>query len=597
MKWTKDELRILEHKAADPVADWMEANYLLDGPAVAEPGPYRFSRSPYFKSIADKFENTREIVIRKSAQCGYSVFFTGLMSYIIANSPSDMLLVFPTADAGADFLQEKVYVSFRKQRWMKRLLPQSDKDFTKSGISLANCSIHLGHSGSPTSLASRSIRYIFADEISKFQSNLKEADPISLMSERQITYGNRARTIYGCTPTHDQDEICKLFDSAGEQYYYHLPCPDCGKLYNPDIKLVKWTIPKEHKESPATRQRYIEEHDCVRLECPNCKFHITEAMRLRSLNHGQWIAKGQWQNSEGEIVGEENKKARRKAFQINRLMTVWGTLEAHAIEFVDCMNDPHKFRNFSNSWQGLPYKHTDKEHTSTEVKQLCLQTIGRREVPDFGGYLIASADTQDTSFHWSVWKISDQHAHLIDYGQVQDQQALKEAVFKDFGGQTPQILAIDARGHRQSDVYHFASTDNRIVCVMGGNTRFDPPFKKTTTAEYATKSYTIDTIYFKDKLFDWIETGKVTTFRNIDQYWYDSIAAEQKETYFEGGKTKTRYRELVKNKNHQLDCFNYALFSYDLLVATTGKTQYERPKDKVRIQQIPLLPSGNNRRF
>jgi len=596
MKWTKEERRILRHKEAEPIINWMEDNYLLDGPSVSEPGPYRFSRSPYFKGIAEAFETTKEVVVRKSAQCGYSVFFVGLISYIIDNAPSDMLLVFPNADSGGNFLEEKVYPSFRKQKWLKKLLPNTDKDFTRTGITLANCSIHLGYSGSPTSLSSRSIRYIFADELSKFQSNNREADPVSLMGERQITFGSRSRLLYGTTPTHSEDNISKLFDSAGEQYYYHIPCPHCNNYYKPETKLIKWNIPEEWKDTAIRRERFILENDCVHLECPKCLGKITEEMRIRSLEYGIWLALNQWITANGEIVGEENEYAQRKAFQINRLMTPWGTLVAHAVEFQRSIGDPNKIRNFTNAWEGLPFKHISREITSNDIQQYCNATTTRREMTPLEGFLVASADTQDNSFHWSIWQIGISSAHIVDYGVAQDQQTLKEAVFKDFGGKVPQILAIDARGHRTSDIYQFASQDERIICVLGGNNEFYPPFKKTATADYRAKAYTIDTIFYKDKLYSWLENGKVTTFINIDDYWYRSIAAEKKISYMVGAKVKWRYEEVVKDKNHQLDCFVYAMFAYDYLSSTTNSSQYTAPKPKRIIAPVNLVGT-NIRRF
>lgn len=594
MEWTEEEISILQWRPAEPIVEWIESNFEIAGSDTAEAGKYSFDRVPYLRKIAEEFKDTREIVIRKSAQCGYSWLFIGLMSYIIKNDPSDIMLVFPTDKDAGKFLNNKVYPAFQKQRALKKLLPQNLKDWTQSGIDATVCKLHVGYSGSAGSLASSTIRYIFADEISKFQGGLKEADPISLMTERQITYGNRARTIFGCTPTHDKDEICKLFDASGEQYYYHLPCAECNRLFNPTTKMIKWTMPEEAKATVGTRQQWLLENDVTRLECPHCGSLLTEKQRMKMLAKGRWLGKGQIQNSEGEIVGYCNSRAYRKAFQISKLITPWGTLVAHAVEFQQCLGDRQKQKNFANSWEGLPVKEESIELSSNDIQIMATQIGNRRDVPNKKGYLVASADTQDTSYHYSIWNIDETEAHLVDYGQVQDRNSLKEAVFREYGGRTPQCLAIDARGHRTQDIYHFATTDPRIYCVLGNNQPMNPPFKKTSTAEYNTKAYTIDTHYFKEKIHHWLSERKISTFGPIDHYWYESMTAERR--IYDATKNKWTWQEIKKDKNHQFDCAVYAFFAYDLMVAQTGKSEWTDRSKMVRIPPQQLI-QGINRRF
>jgi len=593
LKWTKKELDILTWKSPLSPDVWMEKYYYLDGSAIAEKGPYRFRRSQFFKEIAQQFESTEEIVIRKSAQCGYSIFFTGILSYCLDNYASDALLVFPSQQAGADFLHEKVYPSFKAQEWMKPILPANDKDYTSSGIKCAGSSIHLAFSGSPTSLASRSVRFIFADEVSKFQGGTKEADPISLMRERQVTYGTRARTIYGCTPTNDRDEICQLFDNSGERYYFHIPCNICNRFFFPETKLIKWDIP--HFETNNEKINYITDNkDLVYMECPHCQSKITEAGRCQIILEGKWLAENEYQDSDLTIKGPNNKTARRKAYQINRLMSPYGCLWRAAIEFIGSLDSPHKLKNYANSWEGLPYKESSREYSSSEITNLCPQQGKKKSLINMQGYLVASADTQATHYHWSVYQISEDHIHLVDYGQCQDRDSLITAVFGDYDGKKAQICAIDARGNKTQDIYHFVSQTPNMVAVLGANSQYFPPFKKSSNG-YNAISYSIDTVFYKDKLFDAIEKEKISTFENIDRYWAESITAERKEAVKVGSKIKYKYVEIKKDKNHQLDCLVYSMFAYDYLVATTGNSSYQAPKPKLVLPPHQLFKNPSRR--
>ena len=136
--------------------------------------------------------------------------------------------------------------------------------------------LSLAGSNSPTSLASKPIKYLFLDEVDKFPgASKKEADPISLAKERTKTFHN-SKVFITSTPTLKTGHIWKALENADMVKHFFVPCPHCGKYIELFFKQIKF--PNEEGMSYADRA------ELAFYVCQECGGVITDAHKGQMAN-------------------------------------------------------------------------------------------------------------------------------------------------------------------------------------------------------------------------------------------------------------------------------------------------------------------------
>ena len=126
----------------------------------------------------------------------------------------------------------------------------------------------LAGSNSPSSLASKAIRFLFMDEVDKYPgASRKEADPISLARERTKTFHN-SKIFITSTPTLKSGHIWKEKEDADIEKHYFVPCPHCGEYI--ELKWSQVTFPSEEGMSAADRAEF------ANYICQECGCIITD---------------------------------------------------------------------------------------------------------------------------------------------------------------------------------------------------------------------------------------------------------------------------------------------------------------------------------
>ena len=133
----------------------------------------------------DKFTDPliEQIVLCFGAQIGKTEAELNMIGYALDQTQSPVMMVYPT-DTIAKFASDK-----RVQPMIKSVKSISDNFDENSKLleldfNNGNYMVLVG-ANSPSSLSSRSIKYLFFDEIDKYPAfSGKEADPIKLAKER-----------------------------------------------------------------------------------------------------------------------------------------------------------------------------------------------------------------------------------------------------------------------------------------------------------------------------------------------------------------------------------------------------------------------------
>lgn len=352
----------------------------------------------------DAFSNPfiERIVFNKGSQLGGTEALYNMLGYAIHQDPAPCLFVMPTLELAKFASRSRIQPMIEACESLKRLKPSNDDDYTTYSMTFPGMVLALAGANSPASLASRPCRYVFLDEVNKFpQFAGKEADPISLASERQKTFWNR-KTVVISTPTTEDGQISREIASCDVVYEYRVPCPHCGASQSLKWPQVKWD--KGLDRDSATYSTDV--RDSAWYECEGCKGRINDIHRPRMISGGRWTPSSRVESP------------RSVGFTLSSLYSSWLTWGDVAEQFVKSHKFPEKLMNFVNSWLAEPWVNRIQSvdaggvlEAKTELKPMT--------VPADAVALTAFIDVQRYSFWFSVraWA-RDYTSWLIHYGNL-----------------------------------------------------------------------------------------------------------------------------------------------------------------------------------
>src|SRR5574343_498313 len=522
------------------VSQWAEKYLVLVAETSAEPGPWLNARAPYLRAIMDAFSDdfVECIVFCKGSQLGGTEALYNCLGYAIHQDPAPCLFVMPTLELAKFASRSRIQPMIEASPELRSRKPSNEDDYTTFSMLFPGMVLTLAGANSPASLASRPCRYVFLDEVNKFPEFAgKEADPISLASERQKTVWNR-KTVVISTPTTEDRQITKELDSCDQINDYHVPCPHCGAFKRLTFSQIKW--PKELIREDDNYAQQVKES--AWYECEACEGHISDLHRPQMLLSGQWVP-------------------RKSASKY-----------------------PEKLMNFVNSWLAEPcVKRIDAKTESESLEarsELPSQTVPLEAIA-----LTCFVDVQVRNFWFAVraWA-KDMTSWLIHYGSLADWADVETLLFDTAypvagdGGRTMQVwrAAIDTggtgreEGSMTEEAYWWLRRNGigrgcRVWGTKGSSTplagriHLGKPLDKTPSGKPIPGGLQIvmlDTAKLKD-LFHYrlqaareCESGGAYLHAEVDETYVKHITAEEKRRDRKGHETW----EKVGRRNDLLDC-------------------------------------------
>lgn len=504
----------------------------------------------------DKFTDPliEQIVLCFGAQLGKTETELNMIGYALDQTQSPVMMVYPT-DAIAKFASDK-----RVQPMIKSVKSISDNFDENSKLleldfNNGNYMVLVG-ANSPSSLSSRSIKYLFFDEIDKYPAfSGKEADPIKLAKERTKTFVDK-KIVMVSTPTVESGNIWQALMNANERRQYYVPCPHCGVSQTLKFKQIKW--PDEHNDNADMIR------DTAYYECEHCGEHIYDKHKMEMLRHGEWRA-----------ANKPQSKVRSISYHLSSIYSPWVTFGDVAYEFKNSKDTPASLMNFINSWLAEPWRSAKTK--STQALHFTESTYDRGVVPDKATLLIASVDVQLDHFWWEVRAYAPGvKSYLVDYGQASTWDDLEEIIvnreYPTEYGEPRQVMkaGIDS-GFRTDEVYQFCARFSEICIPLKGSSNH-----KTLTAPYSMSSvekgvigglklYVLNTDYWKDFIFARMvrsadEVGTIHLFKDCPQEYTDHLRSEEKQEIrnVKTGEVTVQWKPLTGHPtNHLLDTCTY----------------------------------------
>lgn len=495
-----------------------------------------------------------KIVLCFGAQIGKTEAELNMIGYALDQTASPVMMVYPT-DTIAKFASDK-----RVQPMIKSVKSINDKFDENSKLleldfNNGNYMVLVG-ANSPSSLSSRSIKYLFFDEIDKYPAFAgKEADPIKLATERTKTFVDK-KIVMVSTPTVESGNIWQAFMSANERRQYYVPCPHCGVSQTLKFKQIKW--PEEHNTNVDMIR------DTAYYECEHCGEHIYDRHKMEMLRSGEWRA-----------VNESQSKVRSVSYHLSSIYSPWVTFGDVAYEFKNSKSTPATLMNFINSWLAEPWKSSKTK--STQNMEFTQSNYPCGVVPDKAVLLIASVDVQLDHFWWEVRAYAPGvKSYLIDYGQASTWEDLEEIIinreYPSEYGEPRQVMkaGIDS-GFRTDEVYQFCSRFPEVCMPLKGSsnhTTMAAPYTMTSLEKGVVgglKLYVLNTDYWKDFIFARMirpagEDGTIHLYKECPQEYSDHLQSEEKQEIrnVKTGAVTVQWKPLTSHPvNHLLDTCTY----------------------------------------
>lgn len=561
-EYQKEALKFLKPPEDITVSEWADKYRILDAKTSAMPGPWRTEQTPYLKGIMDEFNNyeTEEIVYIKPTQVGGTECLQNMAGYIIQQDPAPTMIVYPTDKLAESISENRLQPMIKAAPTLKKRFLENES--SKLELQFDGMYLTLAGSNSPSSLASKAIRFLFLDEVDKYPgASKKEADPISLARERTKTFHNR-KIFITSTPTLKTGHIWKAKEDADIEKHFFVPCPHCGEYI--EFKWKQVHFPKEEGMSLADRAEFAS------YVCQECGCVITDQDKPDMLRLGEW-----------RTVKQNTKFVRKVAFWMNTLYSPFVRFSEVVKEFLKSKDDPEQLQNFVNSWLAEPWEDT-KLKTNADLVMERQTEYEELVVPDWAKMLTGGVDVQENCLYWTIraWG-SYLTSQNITHGQAFSFQEVERVMNLEYQmpDGTPMVvaLALIDSGYNADLVYDFCvSNSDWALPSKGSSNPMLSHYKMSTVNKTDSRAFgmnlvLVDTGKYKDMIAGRMKkkngSGSWMVYAGCDREYAEQVTAEHKVNVKMGnGKVKQEWQLKTSHAdNHYLDCEVYALAAADAL--------------------------------
>lgn len=561
-EYQKEALKFLKPPEDITVSEWADKYRILDAKTSAMPGPWRTEQTPYLKGIMDEFNNyeTEEIVYIKPTQVGGTECLQNMAGYIIQQDPAPTMIVYPTDKLAESISENRLQPMIKAAPTLKKRFLENES--SKLELQFDGMYLTLAGSNSPSSLASKAIRFLFLDEVDKYPgASKKEADPISLARERTKTFHNR-KIFITSTPTLKTGHIWKAKEDADIEKHFFVPCPHCGEYI--EFKWKQVHFPKEEGMSLADRAEFAS------YVCQECGCVITDQDKPDMLRLGEW-----------RTVKQNTKFVRKVAFWMNTLYSPFVRFSEVVKEFLKSKDDPEQLQNFVNSWLAEPWEDT-KLKTDADLVMERQTEYEELVVPDWAKMLTGGVDVQENCLYWTIraWG-SYLTSQNITHGQAFSFQEVERVMNLEYQmpDGTPMVvaLALIDSGYNADLVYDFCvSNSDWALPSKGSSNPMLSHYKMSTVNKTDSRAFgmnlvLVDTGKYKDMIAGRMKkkngSGSWMVYAGCDREYAEQVTAEHKVNVKMGnGKVKQEWQLKTSHAdNHYLDCEVYALAAADAL--------------------------------
>lgn len=541
------------------VAQWADLERRLDSQSSAEPGRWYTSRAEYQRGIMDACSDpaVKEVIVMCGSQSGKSEAILNTIGYHMHHDPCPILLMQPTLDMAMAFSKDRISAGLiRPTPALQGLIKDSkakDANNTTLHKVFPGGALSIVGSNSPSSLASRPIRIILADEVDRYAISAgEEGDPISLAKRRAATFWNR-KFIAVSTPTNrGASRIEALYEETDQRQYY-VPCPHCDHEQIMVWRNVQWA-----DGNPKT----------ARYHCEDCGAEWSEAQRHQAVAKGQWIATKPFNGAAG--------------FWFNALYSPWVDLCDTVEEFLSARKDPMRLKTFTNTILAETWEDQGEGVDDYAISQ---RKETYDQIPEDVVLLTAGVDVQDDRLEveivgWGAGEESWQIDYKVIYGDPSSPRVwsmLDETILAKYDHPSGEELlvratCVDSGGHHTRAVYNYAKTraGHRVFAVKGVGGEGKPIVgraSKNNIGKVALYPVGVDTakeLHYSRLKIEEAGPGYCHFRAERDDEYFRQLTAEKMVVKYHKGYAKRAWIK-TRTRNEALDVRVYAIAAFSIL--------------------------------
>lgn len=573
------------------MSDWADKYRQLSQGAAAEPGRWYTEKVPHLREIMDCISDIKikKVVVMSSAQIGKTEGpILNTVGYYMHYDPAPVLIMQPTIQMAESFSKDRLSKMLHDTQVLSGLVNDRGRNTGNTILQKVFPGGHITMVGanSPSSLASRPIQVLLADEVDRYPATAgKEGDPLFLASERLTTFWN-SKEVYVSTPTikdASRIEIEYQHSSRGE---WNVPCPNCGQL-----QPLEWSGVIFDPE----------DLDNIQYVCPHCGAVAPETIWKKHFKGGRYI--------------HEDPENPVKGFHLNALGSTLAKWRDIVEKFILASEEKRKgniepLKSWTNTKMGQTW---EEEGTQADEKELLKRREWYRcEVPPEVLYLTAGVDTQDDRFEVEVvgwgpeaesWGIQ----YSVIYGDLKLKQVWEDLdtylaqTFQKPDGTRMKIVCtcMDSGGHFTNQVYKFckARYARRIFAIKGSNDSaaayIQKPTKNNREQAYlftlgvdTGKSLLLQRLQVQEEGPGYCHFPKEEE-KGYGEAFFTGLTAEKQVLTYKKGRPffEWRIKDHAHKRNEALDCRNYAaaaieISSLPLKKPDTQQTNTTPPRKK-----------------
>lgn len=627
-------------KAPEPIwmDEWADKNFFLPSESASEHGLWRTSRFPFLKTMMRKlspYSRCEEVGVMKGAQVALTTMGIVWKFYTAEHCPGPFMYTLPTLENIEEYAEQKFNPSVDVCPIIQPLLTKLDTEekynskakkkfvITKKRKYYPGGYIAFTGANSPSSLRSKSIRYLEIDEEDGCKADLNnEGSAVYLATRRTANYPDSKILRYS-TPILKETSSIEPFYLSGTQEKYLVHCPHCNPDKDKDGTYfhIIWDYIHCVDEDPET----------ATLTCPVNGCCIEEYHKTEILKHGRWFrfnptAKRKYRKDERRhkiLVDIEKNKyhgvplddikyleetsidyddERRCTFHISSLYSPLGfySWEKAADDFFTATrkNDKSLLKGFINTVLGETFRTNDDgiDYKGLKENLEILSPSGSFDVPQHCLAITTGVDVQKDRLELTTLAhAGEDEEYVIDYqvfygetnimgdGSYQYQDDLTSwgklrdyIIHKTFTHESGHPMKIDCTfidsRYRGKYVFKFTNAHaSRNVFACQGQDGWGQGFvqRQTTANKYGVKVWKCMADELKDKVYSQLRNKvpgpNYITFSGTVDYpkgYFKGLVIEELKVKRKNGDDVYYWENPPGGRNEPLDTYVYAKGAY-----------------------------------
>lgn len=439
----------------------------------SKPGVWDSELVPFLDGLMDILTdpNTEEFIFKKPAQIGGSELVHSFLMWANDQSPGDALVVMADQGTSEYVCKDRFEQSYLASPKLSKLFKSS----TLHSIKAIGQTIYFAWATSVNKLASKPIKYLVLDEVSKYRTNNLETKPVYNAIERTETYLDK-KIMMISTPNVPGSEIDIFYNTAHVRYNHYIPCPHCGHY-----QVLRWTQ-KEYLDMKGGKKLSGQVHweggqNATPAQvaqagylCGECGVIWTTAEKNKAVREGVWHTNDKYDGTPSKIGAH-----------INRLYSRFpgGRFSALVEEFIRKKKD-----GTVDAWKGFVNNVLAEEFLEIVDKPQSVNIIALKtkrkpqELPEDTIAVTCGVDNQkDHKYFVTLAFNKEFRATVVDYGILDDWEEVEklEEITYNIEYKTAKIwkIAVDSGGttidgkSMTHETYKFVRDKERFYAIKG----------------------------------------------------------------------------------------------------------------------------------